>query len=56
MTNTIGPPYSLIYPFTFGDVACARLTSDTAFSPIVDLYRVVAGDSRAIDRVLLHWT
>ncbi|VVE62475.1 hypothetical protein PCA31118_01024 [Pandoraea captiosa] len=44
-----------ILPFTFGEVALARLTSSRAWSPNVYLYREVDGVEKFIDTVLLHW-
>ncbi|AJP57496.1 hypothetical protein UC34_11615 [Pandoraea vervacti] len=45
-----------ILPFTFGEVALARLTSSRAWSPNVYLYREVDGVEKFIDAVLLSWT
>ncbi|ODP32414.1 hypothetical protein [Pandoraea sp. ISTKB] len=44
-----------IFPFTFGDVALARLTCNRAWSPAVQLYREVDGVEKIIDTVLLNW-
>ncbi|AJP57498.1 hypothetical protein UC34_11625 [Pandoraea vervacti] len=44
-----------IFPFTFGEVALARIIGNKAFSPVIDLIREVNGKSTLIDRVLLRW-